>query len=255
MSSPSSSTEYASLPPSTPPLGVVHPRVRAAGAATVDVPFRDIRVAAPSSASPLAELIRRSVEIAVAVVALLLTWPLMLLVAIIVKLDTPGPALFRQTRVGLNGRHFTFYKFRTLYADARERFPELYAYTYTPEQVRTLKFKREADPRVTPAGRWLRKSTLDELPNFWNLLKGDIALVGPRPEIPEMVLHYRPEQLVKFSVKPGITGFAQTHGRGNLSFQDTITYDIEYVRRRSLAMDIRLICRTFLMLIKFDGAF
>jgi lipopolysaccharide/colanic/teichoic acid biosynthesis glycosyltransferase len=200
-------------------------------------------------------LLRRTVEIAIAVVALALTWPIMLLVALIVKLDSPGPALFRQTRVGLNGRHFTFYKFRTLYADARERFPELYAYQYTPEQVRQLKFKRERDPRITPAGRWLRKSTLDELPNFWNLLKGDIALVGPRPEIPEMLPHYLPEQLAKFSVKPGVTGISQTHGRGNLSFQDTIAYDLLYVRTRSVMLDLRLVFRTLRMLLKLDGAF
>jgi lipopolysaccharide/colanic/teichoic acid biosynthesis glycosyltransferase len=198
---------------------------------------------------------RRGIEIAVAVVALAVTWPLMLLVALIVKLDTPGPALFRQTRVGLNGRHFAFYKFRTLYVDARERFPELYAYRYTREEVQSLRFKREKDPRITPAGRWLRKSTLDELPNFWNLLLGDIALVGPRPEIPEMTRHYLPGQLLKFSVKPGITGLAQTHGRGNLSFQDTIAYDLAYVRRRSVLLDVRLIFRTVRMLLKLDGAF
>lgn len=226
-------------------------------AATVSAPAvlpqrDDIR---PAVESKLAAATRRSVEIAVAITALALTWPIMLVVAWIVKRDTPGPALFGQTRVGIDQRRFTFYKFRTLYTDARTRFPELYAYRYTPEEIRTLKFKREVDPRVTPAGRWLRKSTLDELPNFWNLLKGDIALVGPRPEIPEMLAHYTPRQLAKFSVKPGITGFAQTHGRGNLSFQDTIAYDLEYVQRRSLRMDLWLIVRTLRMLLKLDGAF
>jgi lipopolysaccharide/colanic/teichoic acid biosynthesis glycosyltransferase len=194
-------------------------------------------------------------EIAIAIVALALTWPIMLIVALWIRLDSPGPALFRQTRVGLNGRHFTFYKFRTLYVDARQRFPHLYAYRYTSEEIQTLKFKREADPRVTCAGRWLRKSTLDELPNFWNLLRGDIVLVGPRPEIPEMVRHYRPDQLVKFSVKPGITGLAQTNGRGNLGFQDTIAFDIDYVRRKSAALDLRIIARTVRMLSTLDGAF
>lgn len=211
--------------------------------------------AAPRSEHVLVAALRRTVEIVLAVIALAVTWPVMLIVGLIVKLDTPGPALFRQTRVGLNGRHFTFYKFRTLYVDARERFPELYAYTYTPEQIQNLKFKRETDPRITPAGRWLRKSTLDELPNFWNLLRGEIAIVGPRPEIPEMVKHYLPEQVLKFSVKPGITGFAQTHGRGNLAFQQTIAYDLEYVRRRSVMLDIRLVLRTVRMLLKLEGAY
>jgi lipopolysaccharide/colanic/teichoic acid biosynthesis glycosyltransferase len=208
---------------------------------------------AQQSEHVVAAALRRGVEIAVAVAALAVCWPVMLIVAAIVKLDSPGPAVFRQTRVGLGGRHFTFYKFRTLYVDARERFPELYAYKYTPEQIQSLQFKRDRDPRVTPAGRWLRKSTLDELPNFWNLLKGDVALVGPRPEIPEMVPHYVPAQLAKFSVKPGITGLAQTHGRGNLAFQRTIDYDLMYVRTRSVLLDIRIIFRTIRML--FDGAF
>lgn len=240
-----------------PPPPAVH--VETSDRSTIDVARRPVlseticSSVVPQSEHIVVAAIRRSVEIAVAAAALAVCWPVMLIVAAIVKLDTPGPALFRQTRVGLGGRHFTFYKFRTLYADARERFPELYAYKYTPEQIQALQFKRERDPRVTPAGRWLRKSTLDELPNFWNLLKGEIALVGPRPEIPEMVPHYLPSQLAKFSVKPGITGLAQTHGRGKLAFQRTIDYDLKYVRTRSVLLDIRIIFRTIRML--FDGAF
>ena len=203
----------------------------------------------------IAQLLQRSLEIVIAAVALVVTSPIMLLVALIIRLDSPGPVIFRQRRVGLKGRIFTFYKFRTLYADARERFPELYAYAYTPTEVVNLKFKREEDPRITRAGRWLRKSTLDELPNFWNLLKGDIAIVGPRPEIPEMLKHYTPEQVVKFAVRPGITGLAQTHGRGNLAFQQTIAWDLEYVKHKSLWLDIKIIVRTVRMLATLDGAY
>jgi lipopolysaccharide/colanic/teichoic acid biosynthesis glycosyltransferase len=227
------------------------PVVRDRGAAVGVAPGRADRRADPRWIA----IAWRAVEIAIALGALALTWPIMLLVALVIRLDSRGPALFGQRRVGLHGRHFTFYKFRTLYVDARERFPELYAYAYTAEEVRTLKFKREADPRVTRMGRWLRKSTLDELPNFWNLLKGDIALVGPRPEIPEMVPHYQPQQLAKFSVKPGITGLAQINGRGNLAFQQTIAYDLEYVRQKSAALDLRIIARTIRLLATFDGAF
>lgn len=199
--------------------------------------------------------VKRVLEMTLAAVALVVTTPLMLIVAIIIRLDSPGPALFRQKRVGRNGRLFTFYKFRTLYANARWRFPELYAYKYMPEEIRHLRFKREEDPRVTRAGRWLRKSTLDELPNFWNLLKGDLAIVGPRPEIPEMLPYYTEEQMIKFSVRPGITGLAQTNGRGKLSFQDTLSYDVLYVKSKSFWVDAKIVLRTVQLLLKFDGAF
>jgi lipopolysaccharide/colanic/teichoic acid biosynthesis glycosyltransferase len=200
-------------------------------------------------------MLRRAVEIALAVVALIVTSPLMLAVAIYIRWDSPGPALFRQQRVGKDGHLFWFYKFRTLRADAREKFPQLYSYSYSPEEIRQLQFKREEDPRVTRAGSWLRKSTLDELPNFWNLLKGDVAIVGPRPEIPEMLQYYPPEQLIKFSVKPGITGLAQTRGRGRLKFQQTNAYDVEYVKTRSLWLDCLIVLKTIKYVIRLDGAF
>jgi lipopolysaccharide/colanic/teichoic acid biosynthesis glycosyltransferase len=114
--------------------------------------------------------------------------------------------------MGINRKPFRFVKFRTLYADARQRFPKLYSYQYTAEELEQLKFKVEDDPRVTPQGRWMRRSTLDELPNFWNVLTGDMALVGPRPEIPEMLRYYHGDMLLKFTVRPGITGMAQISG-------------------------------------------
>jgi lipopolysaccharide/colanic/teichoic acid biosynthesis glycosyltransferase len=198
---------------------------------------------------------RRAFEVVAATVALAAFSPIMLLIAAIIRWDSPGPAIFRQRRIGLNGRVFWFYKFRTLYADAKERFADLYAYEYSSEEILRLQFKVEADPRITSVGRWLRKSTLDELPNFWNLLTGEIAIVGPRPEIPEMLKHYTPDQLLKFTVRPGITGLAQTHGRGKLAFQDTIAWDLEYVRQKSVWLDIRIIIRTIRMLVTLDGAF
>lgn len=199
--------------------------------------------------SAFVAFMRRAAEIAIGCLGLVVTSPIMLVVAWIVKRDTPGPAIFGHARVGKDGRLFTFYKFRTLYVDAKERFPDLYAYRYSSDEIMTLQFKRDVDPRVTPAGRWLRRSTLDELPNLWNLVKGDIALVGPRPEIPEMLQHYRPDELVKFSVKPGLTGMAQTHGRNKLRFRETNAYDVDYVRRRSVLLDIRLVLRTVWVLL------
>ena len=197
----------------------------------------------------------RVFEILVATFILVLTFPIMGLLALIIRLGSPGPVLFFQTRLGISGRCFRFVKFRTLYADAKQRFPELYKYQYSPEELQGLKFKVYPDPRVTAQGKWLRQSSLDELPNFWNVLTGDMALVGPRPEIPEMLPYYQREMLAKFSVRPGITGLAQTSGRGRLRFYDTVELDMEYVRTRSLWMDVKLIGKTVKMILLRDGAF
>jgi lipopolysaccharide/colanic/teichoic acid biosynthesis glycosyltransferase len=191
----------------------------------------------------------------VAATLLVLTTPVMLLVAFIIWCDSPGPVLFRHPRVGVRGRLFGFTKFRTLYVDAKQRWPELYAYQYSPEQVDRLHFKIQNDPRVTRVGRWLRKSTLDELPNLWHVLTGEMALVGPRPEIPEMLPYYDARGLLKFSVRPGVTGLAQVRGRGILSFRDTVKYDVEYVEQRSLWLDVRILFATLYRTIRRDGAF
>jgi len=200
-------------------------------------------------------LAHRLFEIVFAAVVLVLTVPLMLLIALIIRLDGPGPVLFFQKRLGKNGKAFTFVKFRTLHADARQRFPELYAYQYSHEELADLKFKIDNDPRVTRCGVWLRKSSLDELPNFWNVLTGDMALVGPRPEIPEMLRYYHGEMLMKFSVRPGVTGPAQISGRGRLKFTDTVAYDLEYVRRRSFRYDLKVLVKTLQKVLMHDGAF
>jgi len=197
----------------------------------------------------------RAVEILVAAILLVLTAPVMLVIAAIIKLDSPGPTVFRQIRVGRNGRLFRFAKFRTLYVDARQRWPELYAYRYSPDEVAALHFKLKNDPRVTRVGRWLRKSTLDELPNLWNVLTGEVAFVGPRPEIPEMLPYYTGHELAKFSVRPGVTGLAQVRGRGDLSFRDTVAYDVEYVRTRSLRLDLEILFRTLASVVLRKGAF
>ncbi len=179
----------------------------------------------------------------------------MLVVALVVRLDSPGPILFWQWRVGRGGRLFRFVKFRTFHADARRRFPHLYEYRYTPEEIEELFFKVPGDPRTTRAGGWLRRTTLDELPNFWNVLTGDMALVGPRPEIPEMLPYYREEHLIKFLVRPGITGLAQISGRGRLRFFETAELDAEYVRNRAPWFDFRILARTLSLILRQDGAF
>lgn len=231
-----------------------------------------------------ARIIYRLIEIAVSFTALIVTLPVMLVVAVIIKMDSPGPALFFQHRcsrsrlvkgdklaamegfISREGKFdpdkyywmpttFRFVKFRTMYADARERFPELYDYNYTPSQIETIAFKVRKDPRITKAGRWLRKSTLDELPNFWNVLTGDMRLVGPRPELSEMLPSYRHDQMKKFTVKPGITGLPQINGRGRLSFQDTVAYDLIYVDSKSVWMDIKILIMTVWRVLTSHGAF
>ena len=197
----------------------------------------------------------RLFEIFVALSALILTMPIMLLIAAIIRLDSPGPVLFFQKRVGIGGKTFTFVKFRTLYADAQTRFPQLYSYSYAPAELSTFKFKLDNDPRVTRQGAWLRRSSLDELPNFWNVLTGDMALVGPRPEIPEMLPYYNGQQLLKFSVRPGITGPAQISGRGRLNFQDTQQLDLSYLRKASFVYDLHVIWTTVKKVVARDGAY
>ncbi|MEZ5143108.1 MAG: sugar transferase [Acidimicrobiales bacterium] len=196
----------------------------------------------------------RTLDVVVSLVVLALSSPLFLLLAIVIVLDSRGPAVFDQLRVGRDGKLFRFYKFRTMYVDARERFPELYDYDHSDEDLDTLYFKFAEDPRLTRVGAHLRRTSLDELPNFINVLKGDISLVGPRPEIPEMIPCYQPEQLLKFATKPGVTGLAQISGRNILRFKETTEHDLEYVRRRSLRFDLQILCRTPGVVVRMIGA-
>jgi lipopolysaccharide/colanic/teichoic acid biosynthesis glycosyltransferase len=209
----------------------------------------------PTSEHRGISLVRRLTEIVIASIALILTSPLMLVIAIIIRRDSPGPAIFKHVRVGRNGRPFVFYKFRTHFKDARDMYPELWKYDYSPTELEDLQVKRTDDPRVTRVGRWLRKSTLDELPNFWNLFKGDIGVVGPRPDVPEMLPNYSLEQMIKFSIKPGITGLAQVCGRGKLKFQEQNSYDVEYVHRRTVLLDCKIVLQTIKLIIIRDATF
>jgi lipopolysaccharide/colanic/teichoic acid biosynthesis glycosyltransferase len=231
----------------------------------------------------------RTFDMVVSTTALLLLAPLMLVIALLIRADSPGPVVFRQIRRGRRprpgtgtaeeqrlGRPFVLYKFRTMSADARKVYPELYRYEHTREEMQRLpikvlvsrKMKPEEidrnpevisglvnDPRVTRVGRWLRRTSLDELPNFLSVLRGRMALVGPRPDIAENVRHYSPEHLRKLDVKPGITGLAQIMGRGRLSFVEINDWDVEYVDRQSLRLDLEILLRTIPAVLKRDGAF
>lgn len=231
-------------------------------------------------------VLRRALDIFVSLTALLLLSPVLLVIAAVIRLESRGPVIFKQIRIGRDrrrarqnvaqnasserrrrdgaGRPFTFYKFRTMYSDARSRFPHLYTYTYQPEDLKTLPMKvlmgtrageLGEDPRVPPMCRWLRRSSLDELPNLWNVLKGDMHLVGPRPDIPENLPYYQPWQMRKFEVKPGVTGLAQVRGSGRLPFDKTLAYDVEMVERRSLRLDVVILAQTASRFLSRDGAF
>ena len=171
------------------------------------------------------------------------------------KIDSQGRVIFTQTRVGKDFKKFSFYKFRTMYEDANKKFPELYEYDFTENEIENMMFKIEKDPRITKAGLYLRKTSLDELPNLVNVIKGEMNIVGPRPEIPEMIRYYKTWQMKKFTVKPGITGLAQTNGRGNLTFQKTIDYDLNYINNRTISMDLYIFWKTLFVVIRALGAF
>ena len=199
-------------------------------------------------------LFKRLYDVVVAVVALVVFSPVIALLAIVIRLDSRGSPFFRQTRVGRNGELFWFYKFRTMHVDARERFPDLYAYDYSDDDIANMFFKLPFDPRNTRVGKWLRRTSLDELPNLVNVLNGRMSLVGPRPEIPEMLPYYEPDQYCKFAVKPGVTGLAQVSGRNILRFVETNAHDVEYVETRSTRTDLRILFRTVGTVILMVGA-
>lgn len=201
------------------------------------------------------ETTKRILDLVVGSVLLLVALPIMLVTGILIRIDSPGPIVFRQERIGRGGKPFFFYKFRTMYADARQRFPQLYAYKFDPETVKNMRYKEVDDPRLTRFGRWLRRTSLDELPNLVNVLRGDVTLIGPRPEIYEFLPYYEDSQLIKFSVKPGVTGFAQIHGRSLLTFQQVLAEDVRYVHSRSFLVDMNVLALTVKEVLIRQGAF
>lgn len=197
---------------------------------------------------------KRVVDLVGASILLVLASPVILALVLLIRLDSPGPAIFRQQRVTRGGRTFTFFKFRTMWVDARERFPDLYAYQFTGELADTY-YKLEDDPRNTRVGRWLRRTTLDELPNLFNVLRGEMSLVGPRPELPELVPFYRAEELACFFTKAGVTGLAQVAGRSLLTVRERLLLDLRYVAHQCILLDLRIMWRTGLVVLLRRGAF
>ncbi len=201
----------------------------------------------------------RALDIMVAAVALVLLSPVLLIIAIIIRLESPGPAVFRQRRLGRGVKPFTVNKFRTMRQgsthDAHRKFVQsLIAGEAPPAVEGQPRFKMAADPRITRVGRLLRKTSLDELPQLWNVLWGDMSLVGPRPPISYEVERYPAHWFARFQVKPGLTGLWQVSGRCELTLDQMIELDLEYVQRRSLLLNVWILLRTVPAVLSLKGA-
>jgi lipopolysaccharide/colanic/teichoic acid biosynthesis glycosyltransferase len=206
--------------------------------------------------------LKRLVDVAGATLALVLLSPVMLVTAIAVAASSPGPVIFRQVRLGRRGAPFVFYKFRSMYCDAddklhREYIAALISGSQGANQGDAEKplYKLKLDPRITPLGRLLRKTSLDELPQLFSVLKGDMSLVGPRPPLPYEVEKYQSWHLRRIlEVRPGITGLWQVEGRSRTSFDEMVRLDLRYIRSCSLAFDLKLLLKTIRVVLGGDGA-
>lgn len=205
---------------------------------------------------------KRALDVIISLAAIATLTPLLATLCVLTKWTSPGPALFRQERLGRDKRPFTMLKLRTMYCDAsdqvhRDYVASLAAGDPIPATGPRGLLKLEADPRVTPPGAWLRRTSLDELPQLFNVLKGEMSLVGPRPVLPweaELWPLTYPAYTRRFEVKPGMTGLWQVSGRGRLSVGESIDLDAEYVQRRSLGLDLRILMRTLSAVLRGGAA-
>jgi exopolysaccharide biosynthesis polyprenyl glycosylphosphotransferase len=194
--------------------------------------------------------IKGAVDRFIALIALVVAMPVMAVAAVLIKFTSKGPVIFKQTRVREHGRTFTMYKLRTMSEDAEDRLEELLEHN----EVGGGLFKMKADPRVTPVGGWLRRLSIDELPQLWNVVIGDMSLIGPRPALPSEVASYDQIARRRLAVKPGLTGLWQVSGRSNLSWDETVLIDSDYVDNWRPGRDISIALRTVKAVLSKDGA-
>ncbi|MED3681919.1 sugar transferase [Bacillus thuringiensis] len=201
----------------------------------------------------VANLLRNIIDCIISIVCLIITSPIMLIICFFIKLVDSGPVLFVQKRTGKNGRQFNIYKFRTM---NKKKHRENFNLGWKDGVPDGFVFKKndEFNPRITKIGKILRKTSLDELPQFFNVLKGDMSIVGPRPEIPEITRYYTEEQKERLKVKPGITGWAQIHGRSEMNYGMKLELDKFYVNNHSLLLDIYIIIKTIKVVLTTKGA-
>lgn len=203
------------------------------------------------AASPFQLALKRTIDLIVAAVLVLATLPLLVVIAIAVKVGSPGPVFYASDRVGKFGQRFRFLKYRTMILDAEDQKSELAHLNEVDGPV----FKIEEDPRTTKLGRFLRRTSLDELPQLFHVLYGEMSLVGPRPPLPEEVSHYSAHHLQRLAVKPGLTCLWQVSGRSTLDFETWVELDLRYIQEWSLLFDLKLLARTIPAVLSGRGAF
>lgn len=196
-------------------------------------------------------VVKRALDVVLSGIALTVLSPLFLLIAFLIKLEDRGPVLFTQVRVGKFGREFRMFKFRSMCLDAEQRLKELLAKNQHKQGV-TFKIKK--DPRITRVGRWLRKFSLDELPQFLNVFVGDMSLVGPRPPVPREVALYSQADRRRLAVQPGITCIWQVSGRAEIDFPGQVELDVQYIESQRIATDLRILARTVPAVVSGKGA-
>jgi lipopolysaccharide/colanic/teichoic acid biosynthesis glycosyltransferase len=218
-------------------------------------------LAVPRSAASRGYLAcKRALDVVGACAALVVLAPVMVVLAVMIRRDSEGPAVFRQTRIGRLGKPFTCYKFRTMYQNADEQAHRAYIEAYSRGEVAAAAnnpaapYKIERDPRITPLGHFLRRSSLDELPQLFNVLKGDMSLVGPRPDVAYSVALYKDWHKLRLATQPGLTGLWQIRGRGRVSYEEGMRLDCEYVQRQCLRLDIEILLQTIPAVLSMRGA-
>ncbi len=198
---------------------------------------------------PLYAVTKRALDLTLSLLGLCLFGPLLLLIGAAIKLEDGGPVLFSQERAGFKGRGFRFYKLRSMRVDAESQWGALRA-----QESSSPRFKMERDPRVTRTGRWLRRFSLDELPQLWNVVLGDLSLVGPRPALLEEVAEYEPRHRRRLDVSPGVTCIWQVSGRSTIPFEQQVELDLIYIHTQSLLLDVRILLRTVPAVLSGRGA-
>ena len=197
-------------------------------------------------------ILKRMIDLIGALLGILILSPIFLLVMVLIKIeDRNASVFFKQVRVGINGQEFLMYKFRSMITNAEAMMDEL----VKENEVEGLMFKIQKDPRITKVGSFIRKTSIDELPQLWNVIKGDMSLVGPRPPLPREVEKYNKNDIKRLSVIPGCTGLWQVSGRNELSFKEMVELDLYYIEKRSIGFDLKIIYRTIYVVLTSKGAY